>query len=142
MGHSDDMWRVGLGSPTVTGLTLAMVLALGASPVSAAYDPDNMIPSFGFTSNCENTTSTGYKQPCQTDNGQISVYMQASVTTHMRGLIHDSLDNSYDPIAELSVTYVASPTYSGATETDIIYQQAAISGTTIGTCSGRTTSRR
>jgi len=41
----------------------------------------------------------------------------------MRGRIHDSLDNSYNPIAELTVVYTSTPTYSGAAETDFIYQQ-------------------
>jgi hypothetical protein len=63
---------------------------------------------------------------CQTDNASISVYMQSSVSTNMRSRIRDALDNSFDATASLAVSYTTSPVYSGAGETDIIYQQGSM----------------
>jgi len=118
---------------TVALAAVVLVVGFGVPAASAAYDPDSLIPTGGYNNPCANTTSTSTnQQPCQTDNGGISVYMQASVTTHMEGRIRDSLDNNYDPIAELSIAYVSTPAYSGSAETDIIYQQAALPGSFIG----------
>ncbi len=141
LSSAKDNWVDGVGAEmrkiwmsfTLASASLSMVVGVGVPAALAAYDPDSLIPTGSFDNPCANTTSTSTnQQPCQTDNGGISVFMQTTVSTHMKGRIRESLDKNYDPIAELSITYVSAPVYSGSGETDIIYQQADLPGTLLG----------
>lgn len=132
---SDDDSTIGVEGSTMrnsrmgllAGVCLAATVAiLSPTPAQAAYDPDNLVPTLTEGVVCWPTTIDGQIRVCQTDNGAVSVFMQSTVSPNMVSRIRDALDNSFDPIASLSVSYPTTPTYSGAAETDIIYQQGSI----------------
>ena len=103
---------------------------LGAQ--SAAIAADNMYKTSNANWNCwDGTMSNGLF--CQTDNNAMSVYMQSSVSSGRKTTIRNMLDNQYNP-TDLNVSYPSSPSYTGGSETDIIYQvsTSGFSGTTIG----------
>lgn len=99
-------------------------------PAQAAFDPDNLVPTHTYAPLCIAQTINTASRVCQTDNGAVSVYIQGTVTNNMESRIRDSLDNSYDPTQSLTVTCASPPVYSGAGETDIIYQQGALPSAT------------
>jgi hypothetical protein len=113
----------------VAGLIVALTAAISAP---AYADSDNMVPTNNFHLACLAQTIDTVNRVCQTDNAGTSVYMQSTVSANMRSRIRDALDNSYNG-TDLNISYPTTPTYSGASETDIIYQQGAVPGaTTIG----------
>jgi hypothetical protein len=111
------------------------VLAVTCSSLavgSAAIAADNMYKTANANWNCwDGTMSDGLF--CQTDNSAMSVWMQGSVSSSRKTTIRNMLHNQYSPTA-LAVSYPSSPSYSGGSETDIIYQvsTSGFSGTTIG----------
>ncbi|WP_394278442.1 hypothetical protein [Microbacterium sp.] len=119
-------------SRTTVIAAVTLLLVAVATPAQAA-DPDNLTPTANYNRvYCENQTLATSSIVCQTDNGAISVYMQSSVSAYLEGRIRDSLDNSYDPISSISVSYPNTPVYSGSGETDIIYQMGALSSPYVG----------
>ena len=116
-----------LSRALTVGTCLAAIVTMASpTPAHAAYDPDNLVPTLTESVVCWPTTIDGQIRVCQTDNGSVSVFMQSTISSNMASRIRDALDNSYDPIASLSVSYPVSPTYSGSAETDIIYQQGSV----------------
>jgi hypothetical protein len=109
----------------------AVVLMLMVDATAAWADPDNMVPTDTYAPVCLAETIDTATRLCQTDNAAISVYMQSSVSTNMESRIRDALDNSFAATASLSVSYPSTPDYSGASETDIIYQQGTMPGSGI-----------
>lgn len=107
----------------ISAATLTLVFA-GAGAANAG---DNMVPTNTYDEYCIAQTMSTADRVCQTDNAGLSVYMESSVSTNMRSRIRDALDNSYNG-TDLTVSYPSVPDYSGAGETDIIYQQGTLPG--------------
>lgn len=81
---------------------------------------DNMRPTKNYSRDCfDGTQSSGVI--CQTDNRDLTVFMESSITATGATNIRETLDYSYDGTA-LRVLYQSSGTYSGKTETDIVYR--------------------
>lgn len=59
---------------------------------------------------------------CQTDNSSVTWHAQSSVTATGRSNIANRMSNQFAP-TDLNVSQTNSPSYSGGSETDIIYQQ-------------------
>jgi hypothetical protein len=114
----------------VAGLIVTLTSAIYAPPSESS---DNMVPTQNMDLACvAKTIDSPSDRVCQTDNAGTSVYMQSTVSTNMRSRIRDALDNSYNG-TDLNISYPTTPTYSGASETDIIYQQGDMPGaSTIG----------
>ncbi len=109
----------------MSGFLLLGILIAGATP-AVAYDPDNLVPN-GYTyAPCQNQTLNTSSIVCQTDNGGVSVYITSSVSVAMEDRVRATLDGSYDPISGISIAYVTTPSYSGSSETDIVYQQGSM----------------
>jgi hypothetical protein len=108
---------------------MACVSSVAGSQAIAA---DNMYKTANANWNCwDGTMSNGLF--CQTDNSALSVFMQSTVSSARTTTIKNMLGSQYNP-TDLNVSYPATPSYSGDSETDIIYQvsTSGFSGTTIG----------
>lgn len=100
-------------------------------PVATAYAADNMYKTSNANWNCsDGDFGDGF---CQTDNATLTVFRQASVPAAKKTSIKQMLTNQYAP-TDLSIHYPSTASYTGDSETDIIYQVSAsgFSGTTIG----------
>lgn len=105
---------------------VVVTITLGSATGAWAEDVDNLVPTVNYGPTCYDQTISSSHVVCQTDNAAISVYLESSVSSNMRSRVRDALDNSYNPINSISITYASSPVYSGGAETDIIYQQGTI----------------
>lgn len=124
-----NRWR---GAATLGAVTL-LVVGISIPALAFSADPDNLTPTANYNHvYCQNQTLATASIVCQTDNGGVSVFMQSSVSAAMEPLIERALDNSFDPIPGISITYVSTPTYSGSAETDIIYQQGTLPSGVVG----------
>jgi hypothetical protein len=104
--------------------------SLGAA--SAAIAADNMYKTTNANWDCwDGTMSNGLF--CQTDNNAMSVFMQSSVSSARQTTIKNMLGSQYNT-TDLNVSYPSSASYTGDSETDIIYQvsTSGFSGSTIG----------
>ena len=101
-------------------------VTLGTATAAWADDVDNLVPTVNYGPTCYNQTISSSHVVCQTDNAAITVYMEASVSANMRSRVRDALDNSYNPINSISITYASSEVTEGSAETDIVYQQGTI----------------
>lgn len=88
---------------------------------------DNMYPTANYKSKCpDGSPGSPF---CQTDNRDLTVFMESSVDSGGRAAIREALDYSFDNSTVLNVGYPASASRSGGSETDIIYQaRVPISG--------------
>lgn len=59
---------------------------------------------------------------CQTDNAGVSYYTQSSLSASAANLIDAVVVNQIEGPTDLNFTFDSTPVYSGASETDIIYQ--------------------
>lgn len=91
---------------------------------SVAYTPpgttfDSMFPTLNYNDICPNgEAGDGY---CQTDNRALTVWMEGTLDSSGKDSIRWTLNNSWDT-TKLNVSYPSSPSYSGGSETDIIYR--------------------
>lgn len=97
------------------------VITLTAAPAALAVHVDSMFPTNNYSYNCPDD-SFGSLRFCQTDNDDLTVWRQSSLSLTGKSNIKSSLDNEFAP-TDLSVIYVSEPSYSGGAETDIIYQE-------------------
>lgn len=102
----------------VRSASVAGVLAVIATGVwvSAAggHHFDNMFKTANRDYNCNSGGSF-----CQTDNATLTVFLQGNLESgaNIRWTLNESWNTT-----DLNVTYHSSPSYSGTSETDIIYQ--------------------
>ncbi len=109
--------------PGVLGLALISGLLLLISPVGAHHF-DNMYKTANYSPNCVDggNSTPGASTFCQTDNSTLTVFRESSLSVSGKSNIAFVLNNSFDP-TDLNVTIESSGTYSGSSETDIIYQK-------------------
>lgn len=115
----------------VLGVVVAALVTF-ALPASATSSPDNMYKTANTNWSCHDSTFSS-SVFCQTDNAAFTIYFQNSVTSTQKSITKGRLNSQYNP-TDLNVSYLASPVYTGPSETDIIYQTNAtgFSGSTIG----------
>lgn len=116
-------------SAGVIGWAAIFVTSGATSAMAAPFD--NMYPTLNAEWPCLDYSAHGHF--CQTDNKDLSVWMQGSLTSAAKSTIKSRLSNQYAP-TDLVVSYPSSASYTGSSETDIVYQQSTsgMSGTTIG----------
>ncbi|WP_329028004.1 hypothetical protein [Streptomyces sp. NBC_01423] len=112
-------------------LVLAVIFAASVSVSQSAVASDNMYKTANANWSCpDGSFGSGF---CQTDNSTLTYYEQGSVNGAVGATVDLTMFDSYDG-TDLNVTWIASPSYSGGAETDIIYQvsTSGFSGNTIG----------
>jgi hypothetical protein len=117
-------------SPARRRFLLIVALALVPSVIVAgtawAAATDNMFPTGRTVLSC---LLNGAGQPCQTDNKDVSFYMDSAGTNMLeavdRAAVNAAIDGEYRP-TDLAFAYDSTPVFSGAGETDIVYEESAI----------------
>ncbi|RKE23543.1 hypothetical protein [Streptomyces sp. TLI_171] len=98
--------------------------------VAQAQSIDNMYPTGNYYPTCyDGSLSQGHF--CQTDNADLTVYLQGSLSSSAKSTIKSSLSSYYSP-TDLAVSVKSSGVYTGSSETDIIYQSGTLSDSYIG----------
>ncbi|MBF8188532.1 hypothetical protein ITP53_22955 [Nonomuraea sp. K274] len=86
---------------------------------------DNMFPTLHTSSFC---VKGMHSTPCQTDNRDVSYYMDSSgefmLETPDRTDVQNVMAGEYAP-TDLVIAYDSTPTFSGGAETDIVYQEGS-----------------
>lgn len=107
------------------GLYTPSAIAHHSTPGGTPYD--SMYPTDTFGYNGEycgdfgSSWSGDHEYFCMTDNDSVSVYRQSSLNSTAKQTIANALvEFNIDTV--LDIWYPSSPTYSGSSETDIIYQ--------------------
>jgi hypothetical protein len=104
-------------------------VVLGLSTTAWAHHIDSMFPTAFTSSSCSGGgMGTTY---CQTDNAALSVFRESSIGSTGRVNIAQVLNSQYD-LTDLSVSFPASPVYTGSSETDVIYQRSTAVGANAG----------
>lgn len=104
----------------MTGLVSIFALCLPLGSATAAVT-DNMFRTSNTSWYCHGA-SLSDPYYCQTDNAELSVYLQSSVNAGTKASVRAALTGSYDA-THLNTGEVSSPVTSGSGETDVIYQQ-------------------
>ncbi|WP_253916918.1 hypothetical protein [Streptomyces sp. MNP-20] len=120
------MDRVRRTSMIAAGIgTLAVsAVATAAFAASQAYT-DNMYPTDNADWTCRDS-DYGYEF-CKTDNANLTVYRQGSLSASGKAKIKEMLGEQYSP-TQLKVYIRNSGVYTGGSETDVIYQNERIPG--------------
>jgi hypothetical protein len=109
---------------------LTVFVAPAAGTAAATPFTDNMYPTLNSSYLCRD--SSIYSGVfCQTDNAAVTVYRDVNLTTTGKNTIAGSLSTNIEP-TDLAVSYPASPTYTGSSETDIVMRQGALTGSYLG----------
>ncbi len=116
------MIRPTRGIRTSVAAFAAIALAgIGATTASAAIT-DSMYPTANTPWSCtDGEMGDGF---CRTDNNALTVWLQGSVSSAGKTKVKNALNGQYNP-TDLNVSYPGSPSYSGGSETDIIYQSGS-----------------
>jgi hypothetical protein len=108
---------------------LAVVAALATAGAAVATHVDSMMPTVNYHPSCiDGSPGDPF---CQTDNADLTIFRQSSLTSTGKSNIAAMLNREYAP-TDLAVIYASTPSYSGGAETDIIYQQGTVPGTDTG----------
>lgn len=112
----------------VLGMALGAALVGVGSGVAWAFTIDTITPTSNYGFACAQGTGPNTGSVCQTDNGSVSVWFEASISGSVNEVanIKDSLNGSYDPISNLSISYPSTKVTTGPGETDIIYQKGSM----------------
>lgn len=110
------------------GMAIVIAAAAGigfAVPQAFASVTDNIVPigSFDAHEACRKGNPGEQTKPrvCQTDNKDVSMYRQGSLSSAQKARVADVISAQYQPTA-LVLQWDSSPTYDGGAETDFIYQ--------------------
>lgn len=118
-------------SRTAAVFALVLGLLIGGAPVVLAHHIDSMFPTPFTSASCSGGgMGTTF---CQTDNATLTVWRESSLTFAGRTNISLTLNDGFFA-SDLTPTYVTTPSYTGGSETDIIYQQSSA----VGSCCGVT----
>ncbi|MFG6198202.1 hypothetical protein [Nonomuraea sp. JJY05] len=105
---------------------MALVPLMVAVGVAWAAATDNMFPTAQTTISCMTGMSANY--PCQTDNRDVTFYMDSGGEYELeqvdKNTVNNVIDSEYRP-TDLAFHYDSSPVFSGGAETDIIYQEGS-----------------
>lgn len=94
---------------------LGAIAALVGVPTASAHHTDNMFKTANYGTNCSTSTY------CQSDNSSLTFFREASLTTTAKSNIWSVVFGKYDP-TDLSASHESPPVYTGASETDLVYQ--------------------
>lgn len=90
---------------------------MSVAVLSGCYD--NMYPTGNYNPPCSSgDPGEGY---CQTDNADLTYYMQSSLSSTEDGNVYYTMARF--SLTTLNTSYDSSPSYSGGSETDIIFQK-------------------
>lgn len=111
----------------IASLAFVSAVAFGVYLLPAvAGSFDNMYQTLNATWDCDDEGSSTPPDAgarfCQTDNSTLTFYSYSSISVTGRARISNSLNNDFDS-TDLSVSYDSTPSFSGGSETDIIYDQ-------------------
>ncbi|CAM5622521.1 hypothetical protein SALBM311S_05133 [Streptomyces alboniger] len=116
------------------GMAIVVAVAAGigfAVPQAFASVTDNIVPigSFDAHEACRKGSPGSQTKPrvCQTDNKDVSMYRQNSLSSAQKSRVADVISAQYQPTA-LVLKWDSSPSYSGGAETDFIYQIGSVEG--------------
>lgn len=98
-------------------LAAALLASVYAGQATAA---NNVYPNLNAFWECEDESAVGEKF-CQTDNSDLTVFREASLSFTAKAWIQQAL-NDFHNNTDLTVTYQNPPIYVGGAETDVIYQ--------------------
>lgn len=115
--------RFGLRLSVVTGVGL-LGLATGAAFAETVW---NSVPNANYAPSCYDTTA-GNGSPCRTDNATVYYYADSAGENKLeaadKATVIEVLTGEYGP-THLTLIYDDTPVFSGAGETDIIYQEGS-----------------
>lgn len=118
-----------LSRPGICAGLTAIILTLSTSPaIAAGGDIDNLVPTGTYSPYCKEIASGNWSAAsvCQTDNRDIYYYMGSRGAYKLEQVdadkVKSTLTNQYAP-TDLCIHYDSNPTFSGSSETDIIYQE-------------------
>lgn len=101
---------------TIFRILLAAVFFTSLVPAAAAAkDTDNLVKNLNTLADCSTLSL------CQTDNSELSAFMESSTPFSRRFLISQALSD-FNNSTNLTVQFPASPTYTGGSETDVVYR--------------------
>ncbi|MFJ6988659.1 MULTISPECIES: hypothetical protein [unclassified Streptomyces] len=108
---------------------LAAAFWLSGTGVSQAAVTDNMWPTANLGGSChDRADGTDGTLACQTDNATVTYYMDSGGADKLesddRSIVSNMLTSQYAP-TDLTITYDSTPSFSGASETDIVYQESS-----------------
>jgi len=110
-------------------LAVGTAVALIAATAALGTHVDSMMPTANYHPSCiDGNPGDPF---CQTDNADLTVWREGSLTSTGKANIASVLNNEFAP-TDLVVIFASTPSYSGSAETDIIYQQGSVPGTDIG----------
>ncbi|WP_206344090.1 hypothetical protein [Streptomyces mesophilus] len=120
-------------SSLITFIVAAIVTAAG---ITWAATTDNLTPTNNYSYACNEPGDGGVgARVCRTDNAQVSYYADSAGDNQLEAGDFDTLVNmmsaEYQP-TDLSVSVTFSPSFSGSSETDIIYQEQGVPGSNEG----------
>lgn len=110
--------------------SMAVVIAVAAGigfaiPQAFAAVTDNIVPIGDFDAHeaCRKGSPGDQAKPrvCQTDNKDVSMYRQGSLSSAQKSRVADVIGAQYQP-TDLVLKWDSTPAYSGGAETDFIYQ--------------------
>ncbi|MGQ0846596.1 MAG: hypothetical protein ACT4QF_20935 [Sporichthyaceae bacterium] len=115
----------------IAGLSALVVAVPLASPAHAThYDFQNLVPTAVYAPTCINDVASADGPVCRTDNNTLTWFADRTgpsfeLETSDFNVIVNVMDTDYETSdTGLSVSNTTSPSYSGGTETDIIYQES------------------
>lgn len=110
-------------------LLLSAIAGIGVASGAWAVNANNMVGNPNYDVEC-NEGGPGYGVVCRTDNAAVYWYMDSSGEFELespdRQAVQTTVANDYQP-TDLTWTYDSSPVFSGSGETDVVYQEGAVS---------------
>jgi len=104
--------------------TSAGALWSAAAPAVAAPAFDMLVPTSTYGPNCTAGQFSGTL--CKTDNAAVTYYMDSSGTYELEAPDRTAVQAAmtrWDNATDLSIAYDSSPVFSGAGDTDVVYQE-------------------
>jgi hypothetical protein len=101
---------------------VAVITFVAAPHALASLSFDNMMPTATMQGSCADDASfSNPKIICQTDNASWTLWSENSVSARDWNTIRNVIETQFRN-TDLTPIYASSPTYTGESETDLIYQ--------------------
>lgn len=122
------------GAVLIAGGTVMAVMLVTTSTMGVAgtinITIDNLTPTSNYTFFCDKGgESSG--TVCRTDNSGWTFYRQGSLESSDKAVVWNILFDEFEP-TDLNVTHDPTPSYSGGSETDLIYKESSVPGSNEG----------
>lgn len=114
-------------------VALALIVLVASGGMVWAETTDNLIPTHGGPSHDEwcHVGNKGQGLPCQTDNRQLSYFMQGSLEHGDKVVVNRVMKTQYAPTVFVR-HHPKKPKYHGSGETDIIYREHKVPSGLVG----------